>query len=535
MKRIATIIIVSMLATISSIAQQQEYIHLITDKDCYLAGEDIWLKVCVSDSNNQPLNISKVAYIEVADSEQVYAQSKINLTGGIGNGRIRLPRTMHSGTFQLTAYTRYMRNWGEEAYCRQLIAVINTLQSSEEDKIEWSESFLDIPITTSNNLKSDKEEYTSRSKVTLKWNKLPEAVFGVSLSVVRKDYTLGTAPLHTPSQQAIMQQTAWTAESEGHIVKAKLTGEDSKLEATRLGCVGKDIRIFEGQKGEENTYTYYTHDIYNEQEVAIDAIMQDKSKSERMSIVSPFANKLPQSLPVLQLYSNQEALQERSLSMQVQALLPDSVSGSLMESLYGFTPDISYNLDEWVRFTTVRETLTEFVMGIRVSKRNGENIMRLLREDTNQYSDFKALVLIDGVPIENHEQALAYDARLLQYIHQYQGGYTFGGQVYDGIISMITRKGNLSGLRLADNCTLITYEFPQKDIVFPHRRYENDVEKASRIPDFRHTLYWNPCLNQDADAVVFYTSDIKGTYIATLKGWSPQGNFWEAKAEFIVK
>jgi hypothetical protein len=139
MKRIITLI--TCILTILNIdAQQQEYIRLTTDKECYLAGEDIWLKVCVSDKDNQPSDISKVAYIEISDPQQVYAQAKIDLTHGMGNGRIRLPRTMHSGAFQLTAYTRYMRNWGEKAFQRQIIAVVNTLQTAEDDRMEWTDS-----------------------------------------------------------------------------------------------------------------------------------------------------------------------------------------------------------------------------------------------------------------------------------------------------------------------------------------------------------------------------------------------------------
>jgi hypothetical protein len=100
---------------------------------------------------------------------------------------------------------------------------------------------------------------------------------------------------------------------------------------------------------------------------------------------------------------------------------------------------------------------------------------------------------------------------------------------------MITHKGNLSGLRLEENATLLAYEFPQKGIVFPEKVYETEEQKASRMPDFRHTLYWNPNLNQESGSIDFYTSDMKGTYIATLKGWTIKGGSWEEKVQFIVK
>ena len=145
------------------------------------------------------------------------------------------------------------------------------------------------------------------------------------------------------------------------------------------------------------------------------------------------------------------------------------------------------------------------------------------------------MVLIDGVPIDNHEQALDYDARLLEYIHQYRGSYAFSGQIYDGIVSMTTYKGALNGLRLEENASLFAYEFPQKGSGFPMKDYSDEAEKASRVPDFRHTLYWNPSLEKDSHTVEFYTSDLKGTYQATLRGFTEKGAFWEEKVDFIVE
>ena len=76
-------------------AQVTECMRIYTDKDNYLAGEDLWIKVCVTDSAEAPF--SKVAYVEISDMRQVYAQGKIALKNGTGWGRIKFPQTMHSG------------------------------------------------------------------------------------------------------------------------------------------------------------------------------------------------------------------------------------------------------------------------------------------------------------------------------------------------------------------------------------------------------------------------------------------------------
>lgn len=536
MKRFITLIACTLFAW-SVMAQQQEYIQIITDKDCYLAGEDIWLKVSVTHSDHQPAGISKVAYIEVSNPQQIYAQAKIELKDGVGSGRIRLPRTMNSGTFLLTAYTRYQRNWGEKAFSRQYIAVANTLQSAEEDQLVWTDSIPTLVAAESSQIRTDKKVYENRSRVKLSWEDLPECPAGITVSVVRKDYTL-----HELSQpvapQSLPQPDSypWIAEMEGHIVTTQVTEGTPVLKTSRLACAGKDIRLFEGQAGEEGKFTFYTYGLNNMQDIALNAVPMESEQKARMAIVSPFVEDLPKEVPPVHLCSTGEDMQERSIGMQLTPyMLQPTENGAATEPWFNFEPDITYNLDEWARFTTVRETFVEFVVGVRVTKRNGQNILQILSEDENRYSSFKALALIDGIPIENHEQVLDFDARLLQYIHQYKGRFTFGGEIYDGIISMITHKGALSGLRLEESTTFLGYEFPQKDVRFPAPDYETEEKKLSRIPDFRHTLYWNAGIDVHNNEMTFYTSDMKGTYVVNMKGYTKNGEFWSQQTEFTVK
>lgn len=67
-------------------AQIVENMRIYTDKDCYVAGEDLWIKVCVTDSLSRGSVLSKVAYVEISDTKLVYAQGKIDLQNGNGWG-----------------------------------------------------------------------------------------------------------------------------------------------------------------------------------------------------------------------------------------------------------------------------------------------------------------------------------------------------------------------------------------------------------------------------------------------------------------
>ena len=71
----------------------QEKIYVHTNKTFYLTGEILWFKVyCVNGSNNQLLDISKVAYVDILDyNRKPVMQAKVSLKRGIGNGSLFIP------------------------------------------------------------------------------------------------------------------------------------------------------------------------------------------------------------------------------------------------------------------------------------------------------------------------------------------------------------------------------------------------------------------------------------------------------------
>src|SRR5882672_8021678 len=71
--------------------QEKLYVH--TDKNFYVAGELMWFKIYDVDGHfNKPLDLSKVAYVEIyAADQKPVLQAKISLKDGSGNGSFLLP------------------------------------------------------------------------------------------------------------------------------------------------------------------------------------------------------------------------------------------------------------------------------------------------------------------------------------------------------------------------------------------------------------------------------------------------------------
>ena len=103
----------------------QEKIFVHTDKSFYLAGEIVWFKIYnVDGKSHKPLDISKVAYLEILDKENnAIIQTKVRLKEGSGDGSVYLPVSVAPGNYILRAYTRWMKNFDPEFYFEKPVTI----------------------------------------------------------------------------------------------------------------------------------------------------------------------------------------------------------------------------------------------------------------------------------------------------------------------------------------------------------------------------------------------------------------------------
>lgn len=529
-------------------AQYREQAFVHTDKSSYLAGEDIWVKLYVVDeTSNKPTLLSKVGYVELCNTERSHVQLKIALNDGTGWGKVRIPMTVPTGIYRLTGYTRYMRNGGEDVFFKKTIAIVNTFNSSEADRLELVETRTANPIPEKKEIGlqviSDKKEYGNRSKVQLLLNNLPREAKDITVSVFRDDDFVHLPIGYEVGKKGVSYSEQWIPEYEGHIVTAKIVGKEAKKEqsdaihAARIAFVGKDFCLTGGQMRTDDTVWFYTNGIYGPQETVVWGTSL-LNKPIRLDLSSAFSENLPKELPLLQLYPDKQALQERSIGVQLQQIsVQDSIGYHVLpEKFYNFTPVLSYNLDEYTRFATLRETFIEFIWRIHLSKINDETIMQVMHIDTKRYSAGKALVLLDGVPINNHGSVLNYNPYLLQRIDIFDGKYMFGGELFDSMISFVSKAGRLSGIHLGDESQLVNYDFPHQKDVFPMPDYAIPSKgEELRKPDFRHTLYWNPDVKPDTKDLTFYTSDLSGRFRIVVEAVTTDGKIISGSNTFEVR
>jgi hypothetical protein len=286
-------------------------------------------------------------------------------------------------------------------------------------------------------------------------------------------------------------------------------------------------------------------DYYGPGEIIAQVAEQDKS-NYRVDFFSPFSDdpsllKLPE---MVLSRDNSDRILEKSISMQAQNIYSaDSIRRFIAPELPDTLPffgraEFTYLLDDYKRFTTMEEVLREYVMPVNVLLRNGKLYMSIFDEASRQVYHDNMLVLLDGVPLADHNKIFSFDPLKIRRLSVVPRRYVFGPRLFSGIASFETYGGKFDGFELDPSLIAVDYEGLQLQREFYSPRYET-VSGPTRVPDMRTTLYWTPELpvpgSSEKPGLQFYTSDIKGKFIVVLEGLSKKGEPVFGSTTFEVK
>ena len=536
----------------------RERVYIQTDKKLYLAGELVWLKIITTTENGIPLNFSKVGYIELLDLSGAKAQAKLELRNGQGNGTLVLPANLPTGCYRLVAYTRYMRNESPEVFFEKVIGIVNpVLPEVPVPEQTDLETFPQSSALTEGQLPSevisvatDNKKYSPRSQVNIRIDQLPENIHTLSVSVAGRDYTYSFAEPGLGQWKQELRNIRkgpvsndLLAEYEGHIINGRLTetatGNTARASHVTpiLAFPGNDIQLFFGKVSPQGDVTFQTQrtDGYTDAVTSIAGVLED---NYRIELFSPFipAHE-PKALPLLDLTRiDRDRLLNQSVGVQIQyAYLNDSLMQfRYLSPHFFYTPDNRYIMEEYRKFGTMEEVIHEYVTFVRFRTMEGRRYLMTLQENLG-FSNRNTLVLLDGIPIFNHDIIYQYNPLLLQRIDVYFGQYIFGGARYEGIVALYTDNNNYPEL-IPDPAThFVSYESPQASRLFYAPDYSKGVQ--NRLPDYRHTLYWDPNVQTGGHRTIhipFYISDITGDFRVMVEGMTENGEVVYATTDFQV-
>ena len=542
----------------------RERIYVQTDKQLYLAGEMIRMKLLTTDSENNPTVFSKTGYAELVDDSIARIQIKVELNHGTGEGRMQLPVDLPTGYYRLIAYTQFMRNEAPDVFFEKNIAVVNTFQSgyflSDDEPGTEPRLFQTSPPALSTGeradailLQTNKAVYPTRDGGELVLAGIPENIHTLSVSIAGKEWIPASeSGMSLFQKNCTKPSTTFTGdfspEYEGHIVTGTIidnqTGRaevNPDFITSGLTFTGDAIRFFPGQQTQTGNVRFFTSGVSGMNEIAI--VVFDTGEKYRVDIQSPFVSKFEQKQnPALRLDSAYYSqLLERSVALQVLRYFSEESTENRNISKPGFKmePTRGYPLDDYTRFATMQEVFTEFIVGARFRRRDGkQELSVLVRRGDSYIYGMTPLVFLDGVPISDHQIIYDYDPLTVEHINVYYGPCMMGGFLFDGIVELKTYRRLHQGLVLNRSSQIVSYEGPQLPQPLEIPDYPKGNNSVVMIPDSRHTLLWNPDVPTNGEASIrlpFYTSDLTGEFQATVEGVTKDGQFIFATAFFKVE
>ncbi len=564
MKRIFTALILflpfSFLLAQSDMLHERLYVS--TDKECYLAGEQLWVSAfCYDAVSGIPSPVSAVAYLEIQNLSGTVSQFKIALADGRGNGMINLPLSVPTGIYRLCAYTRYMNSESDLNFFSKFVTIYNPGTSLRSDNVKtFTETYTERDYLEEKQeensrgfiLRTDRKTYSPGDQVTIMLQSaIPDQV-SLSISVYRKDELnyYQNRSIIDYVDSTLKEDTApfslWKVDYTGEIIRGHVVDENNEpiSEVDHYGSyisiAGSEIQYYSGEIRETGQVRFFTSNLYGDG-ILVSYVPSFEQEKYHLVLDSVYTNPGVSYIPELILDKKQtDVLIERNMGIQIARAfqLDTLIKEHKPESNLLFeNAGIVYKLDEYTRFPTMGEVMIEFIKEARFRTINGTRWLQVRLRDAQgvaYYMDDPTppLVLVDGIPVSDHEKVFAYDPNLVQEILIYTDKYAFGPIYYNGIVFIRTYKGDFPDLELDESMRIQDFQGVQNP------RSLAVVPADSRLPDLRHTLYWEPIVEVDANETITLkaiTSETRGTFCVVIEGMDRKGNAFKTSTDFVVR
>lgn len=538
---------------VSKTTNETIYIH--TNATTFVTGETLYYKLyCLNSNDFKQSQLSKVAYVQlIGNDKKIIFNHKLFLENGTGQGDYFIPSSILSGTYKLIGFTKWMLNKESSKSFEIDITVINPFQNDGENLISTKTELLENSSTINNYnvIKTDKITYSSREKVNLNISNLQKGNYSISvrktqdLPTVNKTNSVDFSKIGDNQSINFTNSNIVLPELRGEIISGKIAVKDNSKSingiTVALSIPGKSFEFKLVKTDKNGQFIFSLDKPYYETNFAIQ-VLNDFKEYYTITLDKPIyldtsnlkienGKKLSSDLKLI--------IEEHSIASQIENTFFEKKADTLqkIKTYPPFYEPIAteYILDNYTRFPTIKETITEVVKEMHYYKDNDKYTFYLADYDPNTELTEPPLVLVDGLLIQDINELLEYRSSNIYKICIIQSGYYYGNKIFNGVISFITKKNDFNS-NLSGNFILKTNITPPLAKKSYYKPDYSDKTNNERIPDYRYQLLWLPELKLNNDnQISFFTSDKTGNFEIVLEGFTEDGNPISMKNYFEVK
>jgi hypothetical protein len=259
-------------------------------------------------------------------------------------------------------------------------------------------------------------------------------------------------------------------------------------------------------------------------------VEQENNEEIELLVNNDFCGEFPalQEIPLTIDSSYRTLLEEMLVNQQSQTIFSKEKEAPADTAIYGFdifgSPDVSIYLTDYIDLPNLETVFFELVHSTMIKDKQDERTLYVVNPETNKVFS-NQLLLLDHVPVFNFEAILDIPPEKIKNIDVINSTHYLGDNTLKSVVMMNTYAGDFAGYFFPEGSIFLEYQAitPGKEFCSPV--YETQIEKESRLPDFRTTLYWNPGISiSGGEATIsFYTSDNTGKYDVVVRGVTKSG------------
>ncbi len=527
-----------------------EKVFLTLNSNIFLTGEKLLYSLHCINSQNFPSKISKIAYVEILDSnKKVILRQKLFMNGNNAYGEFFIPTSLKTDNYIVIAYTNWMLNLDSSLLFNEVISIINPYEKIEKNEIFKQDSIImnneiqnnsDLVINLNKNVFSNRELVSLKVKLisddysngnyTLSVRKLDSLNFNQKnektiVNNFEKTNEIKILPELRGENISGSIESKSKSEVKNIIIALSIPGDNFVVKTVKTNSKGEFLFILD-KKNYNSNISIQVFDEYKE-----DFIIKIKKPE------TPDYNKIPFPKKIYITSDLKNIIEEKSIANQIENAYFNQKRDTIfrIKNQKEFYKPIAkdFILDDFTRFSSTEETITEVIKEMYYRKSKNKYTIGLRDYNVNNQTSQPALVMIDGLIIQDLNELFEYKMNNVYKISLVAGGYYYGSSVFNGLINFVTKEKNFVSKLKGDFIIKPQIERPFPEIVYNKIDYSKN-NKLDRIPDYRYQLLWEPNFDFGKE-ISFYTSDVSGKFEIKIEGFSESGKFISFSDYFEVK
>ena len=531
------VIVFLLLLTLSGRSQEKENFNLFTDRDVYVSGETLLLKVYSPSSER-----SKVVSVDLINivGEKITGII-LETNNNQSNGTIYLPDSLSSGTYILHTFSRSETTHSlKEIYVANRFSGVtekNTLTRLSGEKLNNNLKLSTLQIDKIEKIYKKREKGYVEFNLTENLSSRIEGNLDISIAKIIPDYSSDSFVLRT------VQNSNQVSNKEGIIIEGIVLDKKTLLpfkNAVVMLSIPDSIPVFNYYITQGDGHFFFQLKNYYGM---ITLVLQcyDKAKNQPLKIILNKESGPKGGLQTVgagsispeirkEINKDVEAVTIRKIfNHQHIKVLPVNTLHKDSYAFYGVPNNIVYPR-LFFDLSDFSEISRELLPGVRFRTYNRLPVLQLLNSGTGQYFNDQPLVLLDGIPIFDLNAIKALNSKKIERVEICLNERFYGDLSFAGVLAIYTNTPDISAFLESDD--LIRLEM---NAIQPKSTLNLPPDQLSTEPDLREVILWEPSVIPGPHLKFdFQTSDITGKYRLIIRGRSTNGSIIYNEKTFEV-